>query len=89
MFDQAGLPHTARSDQRHVPAVITFYLLLIYRYTNYATIFMITKYHLIELKETVQTETIIKCILIWLLQITFHTVIVISTMQRIIYHHSH
>lgn len=50
---------------------------------------MITKYHLIELKETVQTETIIKCILIWLLQITFHTVIVISTMQRIIYHHSH
>ena len=50
---------------------------------------MITKYHLIELKETVQTDTIIKCILIWLLQITFHTVIVISTMQRIIYHHSH
>ena len=45
---------------------------------------MITKYHLIELKETVQTETIIKGILIWLLQITFHTVIVISTMQRII-----
>jgi len=37
---------------------------------------MITKYYLLELKDMVQTVTIIKRILICLLQITFHTVIV-------------